>query len=518
MAKITLTNIIEELAARTGMSKDAADNFVHAIVDTIQKGLHEDNLVKIKGLGTFKLMEMSDRGSVDINTGERITIKGYRKVTFTPDSAMKEFVNRPFAHFEPTELNDGYPSEEEELPVAEETKVEESEDSQLLPEPIAEAPIVEEPAVEIPIVEAPVTEEPIEKESIIEEPVAEIPVVETPVGEEPIPSDMNADEEDVENSSAEDTVEATMTEQEISIVEKQESPVSSEVDSEDNEGEDLQPVEEDTAEEITSAETEVVEEPEHEVIAPEPSPAEEASEQEEEPAVALQQEEEPALDATSESADTAPKKPAKRGILGWIVVILLIAIAFGLYYYKTKDLYTQSDEYYEKFDDPNDIMVNPNLREELGEEWADEPQVQTQLPTQKKEEVVVAKQEESGRGKIAADVNKQEAQKTADSADKHVATAPATDAKICIVTLTETLAAKDVKDITPADTTDYVIDGTLVTHQLRSGETIIQLAKKYYGDKRLWPYIVKYNWMKDYNHVAIGQMINIPVLKDKPIE
>ncbi len=479
MAKITLTNIIEELAARTGMSKDAADNFVHAIVDTIQKGLHEDNLVKIKGLGTFKLMEMSDRGSIDINTGERITIKGYRKVTFTPDSAMKEFVNRPFAHFEPTELNDGYPSEEEELPVAEETKVEESEDSQLLPEPIAEAPIVEEPTVEIPIVEAPVTEEPIEKESIIEEPVAEIPVVET------------------------------------SIVEKQESPVSSEVDSEDNEGEDLQPVEEDTAEEITSAETEVVEEPEHEVIAPEPSPAEEASEQEEEPAVALQQEEEPALDATSESADTAPKKPAKRGILGWIVVILLIAIAFGLYYYKTKDLYTQSDEYYEKFDDPNDMMVNPNLREELGEEWADEPQVQTQLPTQKKEEVVVAKQEESGRGKIAADVNKQKAQKTADSADKHVATAPATDAKICIVTLTETLAAKDVKDITPADTTDYVIDGTLVTHQLRSGETIIQLAKKYYGDKRLWPYIVKYNWMKDYNHVAIGQMINIPVLKDK---
>lgn len=478
MAKITLTNIIEELAARTGMSKDAADNFVHAIVDTIRKGLHEDNLVKIKGLGTFKLMEMSDRGSVDINTGERITIKGYRKVTFTPDSAMKEFVNRPFAHFEPTELNDGYPSEEEELPVAEETKVEESEDSQLLPEPIAEAPIVEEPAVEIPIVEAPVTEEPVERESIIEEPVAEIPVVETPV-------------------------------------EKQESPVSSEVDSEDNEGEDLQPVEEDTAEEITSAETEVVEEPEHEVIVPEPSPAEEASEQEEEPAVALQQEEEPALNATSESADTAPKKPAKRGILGWIVVILLIAIAFGLYYYKTKDLYTQSDEYYEKFDDPNDIMVNPNLREELGEEWADEPQVETQLPTQKKEEVVVAKQEESGRGKIAADVNKQEAQKTADSADKHVATAPATDAKICIVTLTETLAAKDVKDITPADTTDYVIDGTLVTHQLRSGETIIQLAKKYYGDKRLWPYIVKYNWMKDYNHVAIGQMINIPVLKDK---
>ena len=75
--------------------------------------------------------------------------------------------------------------------------------------------------------------------------------------------------------------------------------------------------------------------------------------------------------------------------------------------------------------------------------------------------------------------------------------------------------SKTIKDITPADTTDYIIEGTLLTHELKNGETIIQLAKKYYGDKRLWPYIVKYNWMKDYNNVAIGQMINIPVLKDK---
>ena len=87
--------------------------------------------------------------------------------------------------------------------------------------------------------------------------------------------------------------------------------------------------------------------------------------------------------------------------------------------------------------------------------------------------------------------------------------------KYCTVKLTELLEAKELKDITPADTTDYIIDGTLVTHELKSGETIILLARKYYGDKRLWPYIVKYNWMKDYNNVAVGQMINIPVLKDK---
>ena len=113
MGKISLSNIIDELVAKSGLARDVADNFIHAFVETIEKGLQEDNIVKIKGMGTFKLQEVSDRGSVDVNTGERITIRGHRKVTFTPDSAMKELVNRPFAHFEPTELNDGYPTENE---------------------------------------------------------------------------------------------------------------------------------------------------------------------------------------------------------------------------------------------------------------------------------------------------------------------------------------------------------------------------------------------------------------------
>ena len=115
MGKISLSNIAEELAAKAGLSRENANNFAHAFVDTVEKGLQADGVVKIKGLGTFKLQEVSDRDSVDVNTGERITIKGYRKVTFTPDTVMKEFVNRPFAHFEPTELNDGFPEEEEPL-------------------------------------------------------------------------------------------------------------------------------------------------------------------------------------------------------------------------------------------------------------------------------------------------------------------------------------------------------------------------------------------------------------------
>ena len=82
-----------------------------------------------------------------------------------------------------------------------------------------------------------------------------------------------------------------------------------------------------------------------------------------------------------------------------------------------------------------------------------------------------------------------------------------------VLTLTPALQAKAVKDITLSDTTDYTISGTMLTHKLKSGETIIQLSNKYYGDKRLWPYIVKHNRMKNFNSVAIGQAILIPVLE-----
>ena len=87
MGKITLINIAEELAAKSGQSKEVADKFLHAIVETIEKGLVNDKMVKIKGLGTFKLMDMNDRDSIDVNTGERITIKGYTKVSLRQTAA-----------------------------------------------------------------------------------------------------------------------------------------------------------------------------------------------------------------------------------------------------------------------------------------------------------------------------------------------------------------------------------------------------------------------------------------------
>lgn len=491
MGKITLTNIVEELAARSGINKDVTDNFVRAIVDTIEKGLQEDNLVKIKGLGTFKLMEMSDRGSVDINTGERITIKGYRKVTFTPDSAMKEFVNRPFAHFEPTELNEGYPSDEEE---------QEGVENEDLVDATTYLVELQESTVDLLVAE---TDIPSESVASLEVKSDEEEMVET-VEETDNQSVTNEDllpEEPVENVEI-PVVEVKQVESSAQEMETLENvnPIEA-VENDEDEGLESSV---DTSENApSSTETEGLE-----------------VKQEEIPIVVSEEKE---LEMTHDAAEinTTIRKEKERSSrlgCGWLIVVLLIGLAYGVYYLMTVDQDILSNNYDDRIEEYNDMMVNPNLEEELGEEWGDEPKVATQLPSEKQgkaEEQIVEKAENTENVEQTKTEETSAQSENVPVVGQSVFSKPSSQFHFCTVTPTESLEAKTIKDITPADTTDYIIEGTLLTHELKNGETIIQLAKKYYGDKRLWPYIVKYNWMKDYNNVAIGQMINIPVLKDK---
>lgn len=104
--KILLQDLADFLELHEGLGKREADNFVRCFFEVIEDGLFEDKFVKIKGFGTFKLVAVSERDSVNINTGERFLISGHTKISFTPDTAMKELVNRPFAHFESVDLSD----------------------------------------------------------------------------------------------------------------------------------------------------------------------------------------------------------------------------------------------------------------------------------------------------------------------------------------------------------------------------------------------------------------------------
>lgn len=104
--KLGIQDFADFIVQRDGLSRTEAETFVRAFFDVIEQGLEEDKFVKIKGLGTFKLISVSERESVNINTGERFQISGHTKVSFTPDASMKELVNRPFAHFDAVDLND----------------------------------------------------------------------------------------------------------------------------------------------------------------------------------------------------------------------------------------------------------------------------------------------------------------------------------------------------------------------------------------------------------------------------
>ena len=123
-AKLNMQHLVDLMAERNGTTKKSEEHFLKEFFALIQEGLLQDSYVKIKGLGTFKLMEVENRSSVNVNTGKPIDIEGHTKVSFTPDSELKELINKPFANFENVILHDESilkdtlveePSEEEEM-------------------------------------------------------------------------------------------------------------------------------------------------------------------------------------------------------------------------------------------------------------------------------------------------------------------------------------------------------------------------------------------------------------------
>lgn len=123
-AKLNMQHLVDLMAERNGTTKKSEEHFLKEFFALIQEGLLQDSYVKIKGLGTFKLMEVENRSSVNVNTGKPIDIEGHTKVSFTPDGELKELINKPFANFENVILHDESilkdtlveePSEEEEM-------------------------------------------------------------------------------------------------------------------------------------------------------------------------------------------------------------------------------------------------------------------------------------------------------------------------------------------------------------------------------------------------------------------
>lgn len=107
MSKSNISRLAKSISSKHGLTQAEAERFISKMFEVANEGLHEDKLLKIKWLGTFKVTPVKDRESVDVNTGERIVIVGRDKISFTPDNILKEIVNKPFAQFETVVVNDG---------------------------------------------------------------------------------------------------------------------------------------------------------------------------------------------------------------------------------------------------------------------------------------------------------------------------------------------------------------------------------------------------------------------------
>lgn len=237
MNKLTLNNIAKVLVEKNGLEPKEAMTFTTAMFDLIHDRLNEEGIVKVKGLGTFKMIRVEARESINVRTGERVLIDSHAKITFTPDAVMKELVNKPFSQFETVVLNDDveFTDMKSEETTDETNNSEQSESlvdvvseggtpepaPEPAPEPVAEvapepAPVVApEPVAEVAPEPTPeVAPEPVAEPTpepapvVAPEPVAEVAPEPTPVvapeptREVPEPTVPSADEESEENTSA----------------------------------------------------------------------------------------------------------------------------------------------------------------------------------------------------------------------------------------------------------------------------------------------------------------------------
>ena len=236
--KLSLQELANALSEKQGIYKKDAELFVKELFDLVEEALANEKYVKIKGLGVFKLIEVDSRESINVNTGERIEIQGHSKVSFTPETSLKELINKPFAHFETVILNEGTVLEDTqvEVDVINEEKKEESVEKEIETQTISTEKDITE---EIEINSEEKVELIVEEEAIVEEAIEETETVEIPLDKEEEVKESNTTEsistEDVmivdegaveqkEEVEVEQSIESTEDAIELKVVKQEEPP------------------------------------------------------------------------------------------------------------------------------------------------------------------------------------------------------------------------------------------------------------------------------------------------------
>ena len=371
-AKLNQSDLTALLAKLCEISVSKADAFTKAFFDVIIEGLESDGIVKINGLGTFKMVDVASRSSVNVNNGEKFEIKGHKKVSFLPADSLKEKVNAPFAMFEPVEVDDDYVDDEE-------TSSEETADA---------------------------------------------------VGQKN-KNTVDAVVQEVSGDTLSDGLAVEAAEQETVAEEQLDSGNSTESAGE---------------EDIRNAQ-----------------PAGDAVENVGQQAAVEEGIETVAVATEKEAGDNdvpAGNKTKNRGYL-YILLSLLIPVVAVIFIWQ---LY-----------DSNEEIQQPVIKDAVIE-------------------------------------NVEAIQVDTIAATDSLANDNGTEEEIPVFVLLDEIAQKKLPEITLKDTLLYEAVGNLAVHRVGIDETLVKISFIYYNDKRLWPYIVQYNKLSNFNQLEIGMELEIPRL------
>ena len=491
--KLNIQNLTDEFAESYGINRKDAEAFIKEFFSVIQEGLEKDKYVKIKGFGTFKIIEVDSRESINVNTGERFEIQGHSKITFTPDNNIKEAVNKPFSAFQTVVLADGVAIEapEENLIDALSDEIKEEEPAVIEAEPQVEAASAE-PNIEPVSKEDFVSEEGTaeEESNAIEAPQAEpepaeVPAVEEPVAEEPAPSE----------PSEEDEVQEAVTEE----------PVT---ESETAQDEAEQP-----------ADATILSIFDDDAIKKKDQPV---SHQEEVMALKLTEEKRKEISRKADRSATPYLM-----FLAVLTIMICLGIVAYIYYPDlanndakpitplSSEINTQQPKAESTIEAPVET-TQPDVAPDSVAVPAAEAQTQSEEPVKKEVTAPITVREES--------VPKAETQPATPAATQPTTSAaeqPKTTTKPAASAATQ--AAKPATQTTKSATTlkvgknEYVVEGEIETHVLSKGETLFSLSRKYYGNNAMYACIIEYNKdvIKNPDNIPEGTKLRIPKLVKK---
>ena len=535
--KILLQDIADFLCYRSGITKREAEQFVRAFFEVIQQGLERDQYVKIKGFGTFKLVEVGQRESVNINTGERFQINGHTKVSFTPDTSLKDLVNRPFSHFQTVILNDETAIEEldactvpedseqlnEEVSILESQipATEEEENTSMINDKEAETNQSESEANQSEseqIISTEIEEnEPKQESEETNEPMSKEVV--TPISLSEVTTSLSNSEEE------KDTTEDSMTkienspstetdkEQQVVIVP---IPLSEPIDTEVSVASDATSSEKSDEESLPTEEgaTDTQCDVASPILPPIPSPEVLASSIPKETAEkdnfrsdgADRASSEEAFDSivaieTEQGMQYLVSQKAMRKLKRWktiSIVLFAILVTFSLFTLSfLSELFTKCD-----------VETNSSFET---------------TPIEDEEQI------------YAADSSTTDSLHASDTTDVKLITPANVDSiinKKRAASKAPVVAEKTVAEATPAlreenrqatkqaalpqvNRGSYKITGTRSTHVVSRGETLTSIAEREYGSKSFANYIAIYNGLKDANYVHAGTTLRLPELQPK---